>query len=114
MKSRIYLILFLLAGQSCATSSTVFELDGQQSMCLTGKGAGQDAATNPYAEGRSIAIVKNLSANPIEVRIQYAGNIIEIIEVTKNSQQEVTLDKGYELYLDSDLVAKARVKFKKY
>ena len=114
MKRYITILILAVVIQSCSTSESIFELGPQQSMSITGKGEGQDAAYNPYSNTRSIAIVKSLSDNPFTIRIQSKGELIEKFEVSKKSKKEVVLEKGYELYFDSDLASKAQVKFKSY
>ena len=83
-------------------------------MSITGKGPGQDAAFNPYAGGNSLAIVKNLGENHFKVRIQNNGEIIENITIQPDEKRQITLLKGFELYVDSEKKSKARINFKKY
>lgn len=99
---------------SCSPSETIFDLSPQQSMSITGKGPGQDAAFNPYADTKSIAVVTSLSANPFTIRIQYEEKVINEIVVNREEEKEVILEQGYELYLDSQLVSRAQVKFKRF
>jgi hypothetical protein len=113
MKKIALLALFLVANQACSSNSTVFELNPAQSMVLTGKGPGQDGAINPYSNQRSTAVVKNIGENTFNVRIQKEGKIIEDQEVASKSTKKFILEKGYELYLDSNLQAKAKVTFQK-
>jgi hypothetical protein len=95
-----------------ATSQTIIELGSVQSMCITGKGPGQDGAINPYTDKDSIAIVENIGENVFEVRVQQKGKIIEQFEVKPKETVNVNLYKDYELYFDSDLFTKAKVDFK--
>ena len=114
MKKIALLALILLVNQACSTNSTVFELDPSQSMIMTGKGPGQDGAINPYINRRSRAVVKNIGQNGFNVRIQNKdGKIIEDIEVPPKTTQKFVLEKGYELYLDTNKTARARLGFKK-
>lgn len=104
----------LFALQSYAQKDkTVFELKPSQSMSITGKGAGQDAAVNPYMDGNSIAIIENLGKNSFTVRVQYKGDIVKTFVLQANKKTKTSLKKGFELYLDSDLEAKAKVEFVK-
>ena len=110
------LILFasIISLIACSSSEAIFELRPQQSMSITGKGIGQDAAINPYNDNTSIAVVKSLSKNPFDVRVQLQGEIIDRIKVSEYEEVEIVLEKGFELYLDSQSAAKASVKFKPY
>ncbi len=108
-----FLFILLIGAFSCSTSKTIFELDPTQSMVITGKGPGQDATINPYIDQNSIAIVKNKGENALAVRIQQAGEILEIKEVPAGETKQFPLEKGHELYLDSDQATTAEVTFKK-
>ena len=101
---------FLAMAQS---DDSVFELKPDQSMLMLGKGPGQDAAINPYNHSESMAIVTNLGAHPFNVRVQWKGEVIQMIAVAPNEQQTIELYEGYELYLDSTLKGKARLVFQK-
>ena len=114
MQKLILLFAFTALLQVYGTSQAVFELDPQQSMLITGKGPGQDGAINPYSGEKSISIVKNLGEMPFSVRIQEKGNIIETREVTPKESESFVLEKSYELYLDCDDKAKAKVNFKRF
>ncbi len=113
MKKYILLFVMLFALQSYAQKDkTVFELKPSQSMLITGKGAGQDAAINPYKDGNSIAIIENLSENSFTVRVQYKGDLVKSFVMEANKKTMTSLRKGYELYFDSNLEAKAKVEFR--
>ena len=47
MKNSLLIIIFVACFQTEINAQTVFELDGTQSMLMTGKGPGQDATFNP-------------------------------------------------------------------
>lgn len=114
MKKYILLFVLLFALQSYAQKDeTVFELEPSQSMIITGKGAGQDAAVNPYKVGNSIAIVKNLGKNSFTIRVEYQGEVTQTRVLEADKATMIPLRQGSELYLDSDLKAKAKVDFKK-
>ena len=106
-------IAFLFIGIISVHGQTVLELDGSQSMCVTGKGPGQDGAINPYSEEDSLALVKNIGENNFEIRIQVKGEIVKIIAIKPGQKKEIKLEKGYELYIDSDLKSMAQIDFKK-
>lgn len=91
----------------------VLEFTPSQSMCITGKGLGQDAAINPYTNEKSIAVIKNIGANSLEAWVQKEGEIIFLKEINDKETEEVILEVGYEQYIDTELGSKAKVKFKK-
>lgn len=121
MKKLITLLFCAFLMQSCAhnalkksqKNNTVLNLDGNQSMCITGKGIGQDAAINPYKNEDSFAIVKNIGKTTLSVRIQNKGKIADEIAIKPKETKKIVLLKNYELYLDSESVAKAAVSFVK-
>jgi hypothetical protein len=113
MKKLLTGVGLILLLSSCAGSSSIFELNSNQSMSITGKGPGQDAAINPYGEGESIAVVQNKGTVSFNVRIQKSGVIIEEVAIEPKSSREFMLKPGTELYLDSITPGKAKVTFKK-
>lgn len=114
MKKAVFLFTLILLAQACSPSKSIFELGPRQSMAITGKGVGQDAALNPYGNEKSIALVNNLGPSTFSVRIQTNGEIIQEVEVRPNTSQEFILEIGYELYLDSETGGKAKVRFKRF
>ena len=113
IKSLFILIMFALLIQACSSNQTYLELTPEQSMLIIGKGPGQDAAINPYQGEKSIALVKNLEGARFNVRIQRQGSIIDQIEVRLHETKEFILEAEDELYLDTEVNAKARVSFKR-
>ena len=103
-------MLLMLA---CGTQSTVIELPAAQSMSITGKGPGQDAAINPFSDSNSVAVVKNLGPAPFSIRIQDKNGDYREIRTTPGETREVLLPVGYELYFDSALETRVRVSFRK-
>lgn len=98
---------------SCGTQSAVIDLPASQSMLITGKGPGQDAAINPFSGENSLAVVKNMGTAPFSVRVQdKAGNYEEFV-VSPGESRDIFLLAGKELYLDSSLRSRARVSFQK-
>ena len=98
-----------------AYGQTVVELTQSQSMCMIGKGPGQDAAINPYAEeDKSVAIVKNLGPNMFEVRIQESGEIKRTIRLKSAERVELVLKKGEEVYFDSYQDTQGQIAFKPF
>jgi hypothetical protein len=107
-------LLVLILFSACSANSSILKLGTAQSMSITGKGPGQDAAINPYGDQKSMSVIKNLGKNAFSVRIQdKGGGLIDVMELQPKEQKFFNLEVGYELYLDSDLPGKARVTFKK-
>ena len=113
MKKLFLMPIFLFLIIHNGFGQTVFELKPAQSMSITGKGPGQDAAYNPYSESNSIAVVENIGRNPFTVRLQEKGKVIEIILIEAGTTKKIKLLKGYELYFDSEEESKAKLDFKK-
>lgn len=100
---RILVLIFLaFCCQREINAQTIFELDGSQSMLMTGKGPGQDATINPFQGEECYAIIKNLGDELFSVRIQQEGEIVKIIAVKPKKKKKIKLLSGQELYLDSD------------
>lgn len=112
MKKLLFLFPILILLSSCASSDAIIKLGSLQSMCITGKGPGQDGAINPYTDGNSIARVKNLGENNFSIRIQNKGKIIDEINIRPRERKEVLLLKGHELYFDTETPTQAKVTFK--
>lgn len=113
MKKYIFLFVMLFALQSYAQKDkTVFELDPAQSMLMTGKGAGQDGAINPYKDGNSIAIVKNLGENQFSIRVEMQGKVVKTRELEAGKSTMIPLQKGSELYFDTEKKTKVQLEFR--
>jgi hypothetical protein len=113
MKKLFLTTLLVMAFSTVVFGQEIIELGNSQSMCITGKGVGQDAAKNPYANVNSFAIVENIGANPFSIRVQKEASIIKEIVVNPNETKKVILLKAYELYFDSEKPTKAKVSFEK-
>jgi uncharacterized lipoprotein YajG len=113
MKNIIIVTFSILLLQACSSTNNIIVIGPAESMSISGKGPGQDAAINPYLNSNSIATVKNLGKNNVVARIQKNGELIENITVPAHEKREVTLLNGYELYFDSDLGSKVSVSFRK-
>ncbi len=113
MKTSFLFLLFLLS-QACSSQNSIFELSPNQSMSITGKGPGQDAAFNPHSKTKSVGVIESLGPNEFTIRIQNNGEIIEQTQIYPDDVKEVILEIGNELYLDSKLKSKAKVTFKEY
>ncbi|XOV66510.1 MAG: hypothetical protein ACFHU9_12860 [Fluviicola sp.] len=107
------IICFFVGSYAACAQVTTIDLESSQSMCITGKGPGQDGAINPYNDGPSTAVVKNLSDDPFNVRLQKDGVILRTIAVEGKTTKEIPLEIGEEMYFDSTMPTKVRVKFKK-
>ena len=114
MKKLLLLLLLTAYCQLDTQAQAKFELEPGQNMLMTGKGQGQDGAINPYFGQKSIAIVRNLGPSGLYVRIQKEGELIENVAVDPRKTRKFVLEEGYELYLDSEGVGRARLDFKKY
>lgn len=93
-----------------------FELKPSQSMSITGKGPGQDAAKNPFEGEDCLVVIENSGSLTFAARTQQKGQKnLETQNVKPGSAQTIYLPKGYELYLDTtnEGTAKARLSFKK-
>ncbi len=98
---RLLVLIFLaFCFQSEIYAQTIFELDGSQSMLMTGKGPGQDATINPFQGEDCYAIVENLGNELFSVRIQQQGVIVKIIAVKPMKKKKIKLLSSQELYLD--------------
>lgn len=113
MKNIFFASIFILALQACSTKEYVLEFEPNQSMIVTGKGQGQDAAINPYLDRTSIAIVRNIGLHAFEVRLQKAGNVLDTRLVQPSQTIQFKLDVGVELYIDCTQKSTASVLFKK-
>ncbi len=84
-------------------------------MHLIGKGPGQDSVINPYADSKSAAIISNMGEHVFEIRIQVKGEIIKTISIAPGKKEEITLEPGYEFYIDGyeKSKSKAFIDFKK-
>ncbi|NNJ83225.1 MAG: hypothetical protein HKP11_13625 [Flavobacteriaceae bacterium] len=113
MKKIAFILFFILFCAYNLSAQDIIELNSSQSMCIAGKGPGQDGAINPYMDSDSVAIVENVGDNEFSIRIQTKGELVKTIAIGPGETKEVSLLKGQVLYFDSDLKAKASVAFRK-
>ena len=113
MKKLLLTLVLCTAFSTYTLGQDIIELENSQSMCITGKGTGQDAAINPYSGTNSFAIVENVGSHPFSIRVQKEKTILKEIIVKPKETKKVTLLKAYELYFDSDKPTKAKVSFEK-
>ena len=113
MKKLLTLFSIGLLIQYTIVAQTTIELEDNQSMCIAGKGLGQDGAINPYIKSDlSFGIIENVGKNNFSIRIQKEGNIIKEISIKPKETKTVKLLKGYEMYFDSEAETIAKVDFK--
>jgi len=98
---------FLVLSMICfacitAHAQDTIEFDSNQSMCISGKGAGQDGAINPYLGEDCYAIVKNTGDDALSIRIQENGEITDMIEIQGKKTKKIFLKKNAVLYVDTD------------
>ncbi len=109
MKQLILLFLFIpliSLGQS-------FELTNGQSMCMTGKGKGQDATINPYAnQDYSYALIENIGAVEFQIRIESSEEDLRQFLIKANDVVVVKLNRGNVLYFDALTLEKAVARIK--
>ena len=110
MKSLFLILCLSIFTQISSHAQNDFELEPNQNMLMTGKGAGQDGAINPYYGQDCYAIVENTGKSDFSIRIQQDGKIVEMIPISSKEVKKVTLLKGYELYLDSNSKEKINAK----
>jgi hypothetical protein len=104
-----------LLSNSEVSAQVEFELKPSQSMAITGKGPGQDAANNPYEGQDCLVLIENIGAVSFSARIQQKGQKnLSSKNIAPGTSQTLNLPKGYELYLDTSKqgTAKARLLFK--
>ena len=98
-------ILFLISIESFGQS---FEITDGQSMCIIGKGPGQDATINPYAEEDfSYALVENIGRVEFQIRITSAVKDIKQFPIQPNGLVVIKLYKDEILYFDALTTEKA-------
>ena len=91
----------------------MFELSANQSMCMTGKGLGQDWAINPYYGTDSYAIVSNKGDYPISIRIMQGESMVVNKALKGKSKEKFRLKADEQLYFDTEYESKVALSFKK-
>lgn len=104
MKKSLLVLLFLPLmsfGQS-------FELTGGQSMCMIGKGEGQDATINPYAdEEYSYALIENIGSVEFQIRLESIEKNLKQFSIKPSDKVVIKLNRNNVLYLDALTLEKA-------
>ena len=90
-----------------------FEITNGQSMCIIGKGAGQDATINPYADEEFyFALVENIGSVEFQIRIESNSSELKQFPVKSSGLVVLKLKKEDVLYFDSLTKEKAEVTIK--
>lgn len=88
-----------------------FEITDGQSMCMIGKGKGQDATINPYADKEySYALIENIGLVEFKVRVESTENKIREFIVKPSDKVVVQIYRAEILYLGSLTLDKAEAK----
>jgi len=105
-------LLILLLSSPLVSFGQTFELFDGQSMCMIGKGQGQDATNNPYSdEDYSYALIENIGSVEFQIRIESSKKHKTVLIQSKNIVV-IKLIKNDVLYFDALTSEKARAKIK--
>ena len=109
MKKLLLVLLFIPLvsfGQS-------FELTNGQSMCMIGKGKGQDATINPYVdEDYSYALIENIGTIEFQIRLESIEKDVKQFSIKPRDKVVIKLHRDNILYLDALTLEKAEAKIK--
>ena len=109
MKKLLILLLFI----PLVSFSQTFELTNGQSMCMMGKGVGQDATINPYAnEEFSYALIENIGTFKFNIRVESIDEERREFIIKPKDIVVVKLFRNNILYFDSLTIEKAEAKIK--
>ena len=109
MKKLLILLLFI----PLVSFSQTFELTNGQSMCMIGKGVGQDATINPYAnEEFSYALIENIGKFKFNIRVESIDEERREFIIKPKDIVVVKLFRNNILYFDSLTIEKAEAKIK--
>lgn len=79
-----------------------FEITNGQSMCMIGKGKGQDATINPYADkDYSYALIENIGSVDFGIRIELTEEDLKQFLVKSNDRVIIKLYRNSILYIDA-------------
>ena len=107
MKKLLLLLLFI----PLVSLGQTFELTNSQSMCMIGKGKGQDATINPYSdEEYSYALIENIGLVEFKIRVESIKNAIREFIIKPSDKVVIKIYKAEILYLDSLTLNKAEAK----
>ena len=106
---KLILLLFI----PLVSFSQTFELSNGQSMCMIGKGIGQDATINPYAnEELSYALIENIGMVKFNIRVESIDEEIREFIIKPKDIVVVKLYRNNILYFDSLTIENAEAKIK--
>ena len=106
---KLILLLFI----PLVSFSQTFELTNGQSMCMIGKGVGQDATINPYAnEEFSYALIENIGKFKFNIRVESIDEERREFIIKPKDMVVVKLFRNNILYFDSLTIEKAEAKIK--
>ena len=109
MKKLLFILLFI----PIVSFSQTFELTNGQSMCMIGKGMGQDATINPYAnEEFSYALIENIGTVKFNIRVESIEKERREFIIKPKDIVVVKLYRNNILYFDSLTIEKAEAKIK--
>ena len=90
-----------------------FELTNGQSMCMIGKGPGQDATVNPFAdEDYSYALVENVGSVDFQIRIESSIKDVKQFSIKPSGLVVIKLYRDEILYFDALTTEKAEATVK--
>lgn len=113
MKYLALIICVLFSTISQAQDDSIFELEANQSMSITGQGPGQDAAINPFQGEYSLAVVENLGTSTFDIRTKDEKDKVSIVTIDPKKTKIISLSPETILYLDSKDASKAKVTFQR-
>jgi hypothetical protein len=106
---KLILLLFI----PLVSFSQTFELSNGQSMCMIGKGIGQDATINPYAnEELSYALIENIGMVKFNIRVESIDEERREFIIKPKDIVVVKLYRNNILYFDSLTIENAEAKIK--
>ena len=106
---KLILLLFI----PIVSFSQTFELSNGQSMCMIGKGIGQDATINPYAnEELSYALIENIGMVKFNIRVESIDEERREFIIKPKDIVVVKLYRNNILYFDSLTIENAEAKIK--
>ena len=104
---KLILLLFI----PLVTFGQTFELTNGQSMCMIGKGEGQDATINPYSDKEfSYALIENIATVEFNIRVESIDKEIREFIIKPYDTVVVKLYRAEILYFDSLTLDKAEAK----
>ena len=105
----LFKLVFILLLISLESFGQSFEITDGQSMCMFGKGPGQDATINPYAEEDfSYALVENIGTVEFQIRITSNVKDIKQFPIQPNGLVVIKLFSDEILYFDAITTQKAK------